>query len=62
VSFCLRVAQWNPALLVASPIPQAENVQAIDGMVSVLEIIKYDSVLNPLQFPFIRFFEAKGKT
>jgi hypothetical protein len=49
-------------LLVASPIPQAENAQAIDGVVSVLEIIKYDSVLNPLPFPFIRFYEAKGKT
>jgi hypothetical protein len=38
------------------------NAQAIDGMVNVLKIIKYDRVLNPLQFPFIRFYEAKGKT
>jgi hypothetical protein len=44
------------------PIPQAENAQAIDGMVIVWKLIKYDGVLNPLQFPFIRFFEAKGKT
>jgi hypothetical protein len=49
-------------LLVASPIPQAENAQAIDGMVIVWKLIKYDRVLNPLQFPFIRFYEAKGKT